>query len=112
MAMRGKHGTILAFVNLDERVSKRPSPPRCEGCRGPSLGVPLRGVDGMSSDVGRASVPPGRLLKASLIISLYSVRGEPAPAGNRTAQAPFDDVVLKAARRWLLSDERFLRRRD
>ena len=32
----------------------------------------------MYSEVGRASVPPERLLKASLLISLYSVRRERA----------------------------------
>ena len=32
----------------------------------------------MYSKVGRASVPPERLLKASLLISLYSVRSERA----------------------------------
>ena len=34
--------------------------------------------DGMYSKVGRASVPPERLLKASLLICLYSVRSERA----------------------------------
>ena len=34
--------------------------------------------DRMYSKVGRASVPPERLLKASLLISLYSVRSERA----------------------------------
>ena len=34
--------------------------------------------DRMCSRVGRASVPPERLLKASLLISLYSVRSERA----------------------------------
>ena len=32
----------------------------------------------MSSKVGRASVPPERLLKVSLLISLYSARSERA----------------------------------
>ena len=34
--------------------------------------------DRMYSKVGRASVPPERLLKASLLISLYSMRSERA----------------------------------
>ena len=34
--------------------------------------------DGMYAQVGRASVPPERLLKASLLIALYSVRSERA----------------------------------
>ena len=88
------------------------------------------------------SVPPERLLKASLLISLYSVRSERAFCEeleynllfrwfldmnlmersfdptvftknrrrlleHRTAQALFDEVVWEAARRGLLSDERF-----
>ena len=96
----------------------------------------------MYSEVGRASVPPERLLKASLLISLYSMRSERAFCEeleynllfrwfldmnlmegsfdptvftknrrrlleHRTAQALFDEVVWEAARRGLLSDERF-----
>ena len=34
--------------------------------------------DHMYARMGRASVPPGRLLKASLLIALYSVRSERA----------------------------------
>ena len=98
--------------------------------------------DRMYSEVGRAAVPPERLLKASLLISLYSMRSERAFCEeleynllfrwfldmnlmersfdptvftknrrrlleHRTAQALFDEVVWEAARRGLLSDERF-----
>ena len=38
----------------------------------------IRTVPRMYSNVGRASVPPERLLKASVLISLYSVRSERA----------------------------------
>jgi transposase len=34
--------------------------------------------DGMYAEVGRPSIPPERLLKASLLIALYSVRSERA----------------------------------
>ena len=79
--MRGRRNpqsTMLAFIDLEERV-----PP----------GHPLRiikrvaddALDRMSSDfdrmyskIGRASVPPERLLKALLLISLYSIRSERA----------------------------------
>ena len=64
---------MLAVVNLEERVPKD---------------NPLRTIKAvarlspefnrMYSKVGRASVPPERLLKASLLISLYSVRSERA----------------------------------
>src|SRR5688572_16394805 len=33
-------------------------------------------LDAMYAEVGRPSIPPERLLKASLLISLYSVRSE------------------------------------
>ena len=79
--MRGRRNpqsTMLAFVNLDERV-----PPDH------SLRIIKRGTDDvldrmsadfdrMYSKVGRASVPPERLLKALLLISLYSIRSERA----------------------------------
>ena len=96
----------------------------------------------MYSKVGRASVPPERLLKASLLISLYSVRSERAFCEeleynllfrwfldmnlmersfdptvftknrrrlleHRIGQALFDQVVVKADRQGLLSDEHF-----
>ena len=69
---------MLVFVDLEERVPQ---------------GHPLRTIkiivdealerlsaefDRMYSKVGRASVPPERLLKASLLICLYSVRSERA----------------------------------
>ena len=101
-----------------------------------------RKFDRMYSEVGRASVPPERLLKASLLISLYSMRSERAFCEeleynllfrwfldmnlmersfdptvftknrrrlleHRAAQDLFDEVVWEAARRGLLSDERF-----
>ena len=75
---RSPQSTMLAFVNLDERV-----PP----------GHPIRVVkqiaddvlirmsddfDRMYSKIGRTSVPPERLPKALLLISLYSIRSERA----------------------------------
>src|SRR6266849_3084595 len=79
--MRGRREpqvTMLAFVDLEERVP---------------LGHPRRNIkqfadralaelspvfDAMYSAGGRPSIPPERLLKASLLISLYSVRSERA----------------------------------
>ena len=98
--------------------------------------------DRMYADVGRPSIPPERLLKASLLIALYSVRSERAfceeldynllfrwflgmqlmersfdPAvftknrlrllEHQVGQQLFDEVVLAADRRSLLSDEHF-----
>ena len=96
----------------------------------------------MYADVGRPSIPPERLLKSSLLIALYSARGERGfceqldynllfrwflgmnlvePSfdattftknrerllKHRVGQALFDEVVLEADRRGLLSDEHF-----
>jgi transposase len=96
----------------------------------------------MYAEVGRPSIPPERLLKASLLIALYSVRSERAfceeldynllfrwfldmqlmePSFDPTVftknrqrllkhqvgQQLFDEVVLAADRRGLLSDEHF-----
>jgi transposase len=69
---------MLAFVDLEARVP---------------LGHPVRAVrrladealdelsplfDRMYAEVGRPSIPPERLLKASLLMALYSVRSERA----------------------------------
>ena len=114
---------------------------------GPSRGLADRALaqlspefDRMYAQIGRPSIPPERLLKASLLISLYSVRSERGfceqldynllfrwflgmnlmePSfdptvftknrerllKHRVGQAVFDEVVLEADRRGLLSDE-------
>ena len=122
--MRGRRdpqATMLAFVDLEERVPKD---------------HPLRTIKAVADEALE------RLLKASLLISLYSVRSERAFCEeleynllfrwfldmdlmehsfdptvftknrrrlleHRTGQALFDEVVLKADRRGLLLDERF-----
>ena len=96
----------------------------------------------MYADVGRPSIPPERLLKASLLIALFSVRSERAFCEeldynllfrwflgmqllersfdatvftknrqrlleHQVGQQLFDEVVLAADRRSLLSDEHF-----
>jgi transposase len=69
---------MLAFVDLEERVP-HDHPIRTNKAladRAPERLSPE--FDRMYSKVGRASVPPERLLKASLLISLYSVRSERA----------------------------------
>ena len=96
----------------------------------------------MYAEVGRPSIPPERLLKASLLIGLFSVRSERAFCEeldynllfrwflgmqllersfdatvftktrlrlleHQVGQQLFDEVVLAADRRSLLSDEHF-----
>ena len=143
--MRGRRdpqGTMLALVDMEERVTKDHPLRTIKAVADEALERLSREFDRMYSEVGRASVPPERLLKASLLISLYSMRSERAFCEeleynllfrwfldmnlmersfdptvftknrkrlleHRTAQALFDEVVWEAARRGLLSDERF-----
>ena len=143
--MRGRHEeheVMLAYVNLEERVPKDHPLRTIKAVADEALKRLSPEFDRMYSRVGRASLPPERLLKASLLISLYSVRSERAFCEeleynllfrwfldmnlmersfdptvftknrrrlleHRTAQALFDEVVWEAARRGLLSDERF-----
>ena len=79
--MRGRRdpqGTMLALVNLEERVPKDHPLRTIKKVADQALERLSVEFDRMYSDVGRASVPPERLLKASLLISLYSVRSERA----------------------------------
>lgn len=79
--MRGKRRTqvtMLAFVDLEERVP--PSHPlRAIKRLADQAAAELSPLfDQMYAQVGRPSIPPERLLKASLLINLYSVRSERA----------------------------------
>ena len=77
--MRGRHEeqeVMLAYVNLEERVSKDHPLRAIKMVADEALVRLSPEFDRMYSKVGRASVPPERLLKASLLISLYSMRSE------------------------------------
>ena len=79
--MRGRQypqATMLAFVNLEERVPQDHPLRTIKAVADEALERLSPEFDRMYSKVGRASVPPERLLKASLLISLYSVRSERA----------------------------------
>ena len=79
--MRGRRdpqATMLAFVDLEERVPKDHPLRTIKTVADEALERLSPEFDRMYSKVGRASVPPERLLKASLLISLYSVRSERA----------------------------------
>ena len=69
---------MLAVVNLEERVPKDHPLRTIKAVADEALKRLSPEFDRMYSKVGRASVPPERLLKASLLISLYSVRSERA----------------------------------
>ena len=143
--MRGRldpQTTMLAFVDLEERVPKDHPLRTIKAVADEALDRLSPEFDQVYSKVGRASVPPERLLKASLLISLYSVRSERAFCEeleynllfrwfldmnlmersfdptvftknrrrlleHRIGQALFDQVVVKADRQGLLSDEHF-----
>ena len=79
--MRGRRdpqATMLAFVDMEERVPKDHPIRTIKVVADEALERLSPEFDRMYSKVGRASVPPERLLKASLLISLYSVRSERA----------------------------------
>ena len=143
--MRGRldpQSTMLAVVDLEERVPKDHPLRTIKAVADEALDRLSPEFDQVYSKVGRASVPPERLLKASLLISLYSVRSERAFCEeleynllfrwfldmnlmersfdptvftknrrrlleHRIGQALFDQVVVKADRQGLLSDEHF-----
>ena len=80
--MRGRHEEqavmLLAHVDMEGRVPKDHPLRTIKTVADEALGRLSPEFDRMYSKVGRASVPPERLLKASLLISLYSVRSERA----------------------------------
>ncbi len=79
--MHGRHdpqATMLAFVDLEERVPNDHPLRTIKTVADEALERLSPEFDRMYSKVGRASVPPERLPKASLLISLYSVRSERA----------------------------------
>jgi transposase len=143
--MRGRCNpqlSMLAFVDLDARIPTD-HPPRIIKRLADSALAELSPVfDRIYAAGGRPSIPPERLLKAGLLIALYSIRSERAfceeleyhllyrwflgmdlvepgfdPstfAKNRqrlldheVAQRFFDEVVLQADRRGLLSNAHF-----
>lgn len=143
--MRGRREpqvTMLAFVDMEARVPADHPLRIIKSVADQALAQLSTEFDGMYAEVGRPSIPPERLLKASLLIALYSVRSERAfceeldynllfrwfldlqlmePSfdptvftknrqrllEHRVGQQLFDEVVLAADRRGLLSDEHF-----
>ena len=75
---RDPQATMLAFVDLEERVPQDHPIRTIKIIADEALERLSPEFDQMYSKVGRASVPPERLLKASLLICLYSVRSERA----------------------------------
>lgn len=79
--MRGRRdpqGTKVGFVDIEERIPKGHPIRTIKIIADEALERLTGEFDRKYSKVGRGSVPPERLLKASLLISLYSVRSERA----------------------------------
>src|SRR5579859_7882982 len=79
--MRGRRNpqaSMLAFVDLEERVPPHHPLRSMKRFADRALSALSPTFDAMYGSGGRPSIPPERLLKASLLISLYSVRSERA----------------------------------
>ena len=79
--MRGRRNpqlTMLAFIDLEERVATGHPLRTIKRLADEALTELSPTVDRMYADSGRPSIPPERLLKASFLIALYSVRSERA----------------------------------
>ena len=69
---------MLAFVDLGARVPPDHPLRTIKALADQALAALSPEFDRMYAEVGRPSIPPERLLKASLLIALYSVRSERA----------------------------------
>ena len=79
--MRGRQNlqtSMLAFVDLETRVPLDHPLRTIKRLADEALARLSPVFDEMYAEEGRPSIPPERLLKASLLISLYSVRSERA----------------------------------
>ncbi len=79
--VRGKREpqvTMLAFVDLEARVPRDHPLRTIKQLVDKALAALSPEFDRMYAEVGRPSIPPERLLKASLLIDFYSVRSERA----------------------------------
>lgn len=79
--MRGRRdpqATMLAFIDLEARVPAEHPLRTIKALADETLDGLSSTFDGMYSEIGRPSIPPERLLKASLLLALYSVRSERA----------------------------------
>ena len=77
--MRGegrRQRAMLTVVNLEQRVAPNHSLRRIKPVAESALARLSKTFDRMYSAVGRPSIPPERLLKASLLMALYTVRSE------------------------------------
>ena len=79
--MRGRKEpqvTLLAVIDLETRVPSEHPLRVIKKLADQALQALSPDLDRIYANVGRPSIPPERLLKSSLLIALYSVRGERA----------------------------------
>jgi transposase len=70
--------SMLAFIDMEARIPLDHPLRTIKSLADESLAELSSVFDAMYADVGRPSLPPERLLKASLLISLYTIRSERA----------------------------------
>ena len=90
---RNAQASMLAFVDLDERVPPHDPLRTIKRFADRALAWSSPTFDAMYGAGGRPSIPPERLLKGSLLISLYSVRSE---------RAFCEELDLQLLWRWFL----------
>ena len=79
--MRGRRNpqiTMLVFIDLEERVPSTHPLRTIKRLADEALADLSSTFDQMYAKDGRPSIPPERLLKASLLIAVYTVRSERA----------------------------------
>jgi transposase len=77
--MRGRNEsqvTMLSLVTPDQRVPKAHPLRKVKALADAALAALSPTFDAMYSTVGRPSIPPERLLKATLLMAFYSIRSE------------------------------------
>src|SRR5438128_7441870 len=98
--MRGRRQaqtTMLAFVDLQERVPPTHPLRVIKQFADRALHELSPVFDAMYAAGGRPSIPPERLLKASLLIALYSVRRERAFCEELNYQLLYSPVSVYGA---------------
>jgi transposase len=73
---RRRQGTMLMVMNLEERIAREHPLRPIKSLAETVLKQLSPRLDRMYSALGRPSVPPERLLKASLLMALYTIRSE------------------------------------
>src|SRR5262245_16420779 len=77
--MRGQNSvqpSLLCLVSPEQRIPKQHPLRQVKHWADAALRELLSQLDAMYSETGRPSIPPERLLKASLLMALYTVRSE------------------------------------